>query len=294
MDHFDDIDDIDDRDFRDRFEPDVEDEPFEPTWFSQPHRPHRLRHQVLVDGRLVDSWTEPVEGTDWEHLARDFDARSTCRHPPVPQRPPRHPFEEVLDWLAGLVGGARRLDLLDAAEPVSPGRPPIEDPWELEQYQAVRGLVDSVAAEFFGDDAQPVLRQALTHVWNDSPDLVLRPKSAPRTAGGICWAVARANGWFHPVTNARQKDVQRHLWLKTTISSTGSPVLRALRDLGPRPGPCPPGYPDLLALGHPDLLTASTRLRLVAWRDKATAARDGHVLSSPKAGTAPTSTERLA
>jgi len=210
VDHFDDIDDIDDRDFRDRFEPDVEDEPFEPTWFSQPHRPHRLRHQVLVDGRLVDSWTEPVEGTDWEHLARDFDARSTCRHPPAPQRPPRHPFEEVLDWLAGLVGGTRRLDLLDAAEPVSPGRPPIEDPWELEQYQAVRGLVDSVAAEFFGDVARPVLRQALTHVWNDSPDLVLRPKSAPHTAGGICWAVARANGWFHPATNVRQKDVQRH------------------------------------------------------------------------------------
>jgi len=99
-------------------------------------------------------------------------------------------------------------------------------------------------------------------------------RAAPHAAGGICWAVGRANGWFHPFTNVRQKDVQRHLWLKTTISSAGSPVIRTLRDLGPRAAPSPPDYPDLLALGHPALLTATTRLRLIGWRDKARAARD--------------------
>jgi len=52
--------------------------------------------------------------------------------------------------------------------------------------------------------------------------------------------------------------------------------VRALRDLGPRPGPCPTDYPDLLALGHPDLLTATTLLQVIGWRDKATAARDAY------------------
>lgn len=168
---------------------------------------------MLVDGRLVDSWTEPVEGTRWERHARDFDARRECHHPPPPPAPRRHPFEEVLDWLEGLVGGRQRLDLLDDVPLEVPSRPVLEDPSDGAELEAVERLLDSVAAQFFGDDARPALRQALLHVWNDSPDLVLRAKSAPHAAGGICWAVARANGWFHPHTNVRQKEVQRHLWL---------------------------------------------------------------------------------
>jgi len=42
VDHFDDI---DDRDFRGRLEPDVEEEPFEPTWFS-PDPPKRFRGRL--------------------------------------------------------------------------------------------------------------------------------------------------------------------------------------------------------------------------------------------------------
>ncbi|WP_411285782.1 hypothetical protein [Lapillicoccus sp.] len=236
--------------------------------------PRRLRHQVLVDGRLIDSWTERVEGTRWEHVARQFDAENTCHQELAPIAPRRHPFAEVLDWLEGLVGGPERLDLLDAVVLSAPDRPLIEDPWERDQFDTVEGLLDSVAAAFFADEAQTVLRRALLDVWNDGHDLVLHPKSAPHTAGGICWAVGRANGWFHPFANVRQKDVQRHLWLKTAISSAGSPVIRTLRDLGPRAASSPPDYPDLLALGHPALLTATTRLRLIGWRDKARVARD--------------------
>jgi len=273
VDHFSDI---DDRDTREWLEPDMEDDFRDYAYRDEPYVPRRLRHQVLVDGRLVDSWTEPVEGTRWERHARDFDARHECHHPPPPPPPRRHPFEEVLDWLEGLVGGRHRLDLLDDVPLEVPSRPVLEDPSDGAELEAVERLLDSVAAQFFGDDARPALRQALLHVWNDSPDLVLHAKSAPHAAGGICWAVARANGWFHPHTNVRQKEVQRHLWLTSTISAVGGPVVRALRDLGPRPGPYPTDYPDLLALGHPDLLTATTRLQLIGWRDKATAARDAY------------------
>jgi len=64
--------------------------------------------------------------------------------------------------------------------------------------------------------------------------------------------------------------------------------VRALRDLGPRPGPCPTDYLDLLALGHPDLLTATTLLQVIGWRDKATAARDAY--GPPPADRATTTT----
>ena len=243
---------------------------------GEPDLPHRLRHQVLIDGRLVDSWTTRVEGTRWERVARQFDAESRCHHELAPLPPRRQWFAEVLDWLEGLVGGPERLDLLDAVVLSAPDRPLIEDPWESDQFDTVEGLVDSVAAAFFADGAQMALRRAVLEVWNDSRDLVLHPKSAPHTAGGICWVVGRANGWFHPCTNVRQTDVQRHLWLKTPISSAGGPVVRALRELGPRAGSCPPDYPDLLALGHATLLTTTTRLRLIGWRDRAIAARDAH------------------
>lgn len=272
--------DTDSRFTRDAYVLDRENIPYD-RYFPESSVPPRLRHQVLVDGRLVDSWTERVEGTRWEQVARDFDAESRCPHQLFPSRPLRHPFEEVLDWLEGLVGGPQHLDALDTVALTVPARPVLEDPWQSDQLDAVESLLDSVAVKLFGGDAQPALRQGLLHVWDDSPDLVLHPKSTAHTAGGICWAVGRANGWFHPHTNLRQKDLQRHLWLKTPISSAGGPLLRALRDLGPRPWTCPADYPDLLAVGHADLLTASTRLKLIGWRDKANAARDAYELHSP-------------
>ena len=35
--------------------------------------PDRLTHLVLVDGRLVDVWSEPVAGTRWQEHAERFD-----------------------------------------------------------------------------------------------------------------------------------------------------------------------------------------------------------------------------
>lgn len=212
--------DTDSRFTRDAYVLDRENIPYD-RYFPESSVPPRLRHQVLVDGRLVDSWTERVEGTRWEQVARDFDAESRCPHQLFPSRPLRHPFEEVLDWLEGLVGGPQHLDALDTVALTVPARPVLEDPWQSDQLDAVESLLDSVAVKLFGGDAQPALRQGLLHVWDDSPDLVLHPKSTAHTAGGICWAVGRANGWFHPHTNLRQKDLQRHLWLKTPISSAG-------------------------------------------------------------------------
>ena len=192
MDH---LDDTHDRFVSEWYEPDRDDFGDDSYPYDR-DLPRRLRHQVLVDGRLVDSWTERVEGTRWERVARQFDAENTCHHELAPIAPRRHPFAEVLDWLEGLVGGPERLDLLDAVALSAPDRPLIEDPSERDQFDTVEGLLDSVAAEFFADEAQTVLRRALLDVWNDSHDLAparaTRAPSCrrrrPRTAAGP-WAV---------------------------------------------------------------------------------------------------------
>lgn len=141
--------DTDSRFTRDAYVLDRENIPYD-RYFPESSVPPRLRHQVLVDGRLVDSWTERVEGTRWEQVARDFDAESRCPHQLFPSRPLRHPFEEVLDWLEGLVGGPQHLDALDTVALTVPARPVREDPWQSDQLDAVESLLDSVAVKLFG------------------------------------------------------------------------------------------------------------------------------------------------
>ena len=45
----------------------------------------RLTHLVLVDGRLVDVWSEPVSGSRWQPHADRFDRE---RRPSVLSAPP--------------------------------------------------------------------------------------------------------------------------------------------------------------------------------------------------------------
>lgn len=79
-----------------------------------PDELERLTHLVLVDGRLVDVWSEPVEGTRWQRHANRFDRE---RRPEVvhvePPEPPRPAYEDVLEWLALVVGGRDVLADLD-------------------------------------------------------------------------------------------------------------------------------------------------------------------------------------
>jgi len=102
-----------------------------------------------------------------------------------------------------------------------------------------------------------------------------RPRTQPAVSAGPSRAPT-AGSTPTPTSGRRKCNVTSGS--PPTIPAVGGPVVRALRDLGPRPGPCPcpTDYPDLLALGHPDLLTATTRLQLIGWRDKATAARDAY------------------
>jgi hypothetical protein len=58
--------------------------------------PHeRLRLVAYVDGRLVETWTEPVEASPWAEVARRFDRE--LEKPAAPLPGPT--YERVLSWL---------------------------------------------------------------------------------------------------------------------------------------------------------------------------------------------------
>ena len=252
-------------------------------WFTPHGEPHdaydvdeldRLTHLVLVDGRLVATWSEPVTGTRWQRYADRFD-RELAR--PV-ETPPRPPYQQVLDWLAEVCGGAAAVRALTAEPLVDDGIDlPTETPDQQSRsrLEATAELLDAVAARWFDAEVSFAFRQALLCLWSAEPESVRGARTAAHLAGGICWAVGKANGLFRPQGELTMARVQEALALSSPLSAYGSVVQRALRGFLPaasfplgRPG----GVPDLMALGQVRVLTSPTRERLVRLRDRALAA----------------------
>lgn len=249
---------------------------YPPTW-QGPHD-ERVRHLVMVDGRLVDTWTEPAAGGQWASIARQFDDEKKCVHTPPPP-PVRQPFEQVLDWLDDLVGGRPALEALSTSPLALPPRPAGLRAEEAAAYDEILALLDRVAASRFDQEVRAALHRALAIWWAADQAAVLRAKSPAHAAGGLCWVVGRANGLFGTPSGVTQREVQRQLWLTSNLSSLGGAVRQALRGLSAHPPMRPSQCPDLVSLGHADLLTSATRRTLLAWRDRAVAARDRHVAS---------------
>lgn len=242
-----------------------------------PHdRLDRLTHLVLVDGRLVDTWSEPVEGTRWQTHADRFDRE---RMPAPEPTPP--PWQRALDWLADVCGGPAALALLDTAPLGDDGEAATElptglDPSARDRLQATHELLAAVAERWFDDEMAVAFRRALRRLWDEDPDVVLRARTAAHLAGGICWALGRANGCFHPQGGLRMARVKEALDLQPPLSTPGAAVQRSLVGLRSRVSHWwrPDGAPDLLPLGRPELLTSTTRRALVRLRDRAEHARD--------------------
>jgi hypothetical protein len=233
----------------------------------------RVTHLVFVDGRLVDHWSEPAPGTRWQPYADRFD-RDRRPLPPPPATPP---YERVLRWLDGVCGGrAAVLALTD--EPLDDDRDLPEAPSRQEQHRLaeVAELLDGVASVRFDAETGHALRAALLAVWASDPTVVIHAPTAERAAGAIAWAVAKANALLHPHGTLRVRDLQDGLGLRSSPSTYGRVVERALvgfRDLDAPYGFRPHGLPELLPLGHPELLLGRVRERLVRTRDQALAAQ---------------------
>ena len=251
------------------------------SWRVDPGRLHnRLTHLVLLDGRLIETWSEPVEDTRWQHVAELFDRDQ--ERPAAP--PPRPPHESALDWLDSLVGGRVALEALtDDPLPV----PPLLRVDDLplagrHRVEAVSRALD-VLTDFFDAETGRALKAVLAMLWEEDRDVVLSAKSAAQVAGGICWLVGKANDQFGK-DKVTQQTVQKKLGVTTTISSFGSTVHVALRGLQPTYVERPWSQRDLLATGRAGFLTSTTRRRLIRLRDQAVAARETWLADEERKG----------
>ncbi|GHJ58497.1 hypothetical protein NOK12_10160 [Nocardioides sp. OK12] len=247
---------------------------FREPWLDGPAWDDRLTELVFLDGRLVCHRTGPVAGTEWARLAADRDRERQLPPPP----PPTPLWQDVLDWLGDRVGGERALAALHD-EPLGEA-PDLPDECgsraERQRVEAVAELLDSVAGRFFDAEVATALRTALLTLWRLEPEAVARAATAASCAGGISWAVAKANGLLAPTGGVRVGALKDHLDLRSSPSAYAAPVragLLGFRHLASRHHR-PLGVPDLLDLGHADLLTGATRARLLHLRDRARAARD--------------------
>lgn len=243
--------------------------------YDEEPRLDRVTHLVFVDGRLVDTWHEPATGTQWEAVALRHDREA---QPPPP--PPKAPHERVMEWLVDVCGSRAAVDAL-TAEPL--GDDATDLPTEYaeraagDRMVATAELLDAVAERWFDTESSYAFRHALLALWADDPETVTRAATAAHLAGGIVWAVGKANGLFHPAGPLRVGVVQQDLALRSPMSSYGGTVRAALHGFRRQPidgWGLPGGVPDLVALGRADLLLGVTRARLLRIRDRARAAAE--------------------
>jgi hypothetical protein len=246
-------------------------DPYDSPYRSFDAERDRLTHLVLVDGRLVDVWSEPVIGTRWEQHADRFDRERRSAVSP-PAAPPLH--EQVLTWLDAAVGGREPLLALHTRPLVDGGFEPAPDlrPADRERLAACVDLLDRAAHELRVPEARSVLMTALRVAWTAEPEALLDVGDAARLAGGICWVAAKANGLLGPGGTTTQTGLQHTLGCRIQLSLPGRSVHRLLVGYWPDP-PRPAELPDILLVGRPDLLTAATRRRLLRARDQALAAQ---------------------
>ena len=218
----------------------------------------RLRHLVFLDGRLIETWTEPVEGTAYMAIAEELDrANRPVAQVAYTREPPQPPYEAVLDWLDGVVGGRIALLALD------------DDPFEetpTTEGDDVDDLLTRVADAHFSADFLAATRAALAVVRRDDPDLVGQ-SPAGEIAAGLCWLVGRANGLVGAGTPVSQKALKATLWLSSTPTRRVAPINRACGAGGRGaqaarlPGPARARQPDLSHRGHPEAPDPAARPR---------------------------------
>jgi hypothetical protein len=249
-------------------------------WGHTPSRPlDRLTHLVLVDGRLVDVWSESVTGTRWERFARDFDRDRRLKiEPPVPVH------QRVLEWLDAMVGGRDALMSLDDARADAWFEPDPDLPRsQRELLASVVELIDVAARALHDGESSAVLHAALRELWEVDPEAVLRAGAPARIVGGLCWLVGKANGLFGVGGTITQTHVKDVIGCPTTLSIAGQALRPALAGFWPDPGrPCS-SLPDLLPLGRRSLLTSATRRRLIRFREQALAAQRAVAIESAAA-----------
>ena len=184
-------------------------------------------------------------------------------------------YDEALAWLALVCGSWGALDGL-GVEPLSgdwPDGGPVPALHHPDRVAALDPLVSRVASTCFDAETGVALRRAARLLDQEDPSALDGGRSSELLAGGICWVVGKANGWFGPPAGVAQSRVQHALGLGSSISTSGYAVRRSLGGLASPDSRSPYHLPDLLVLGRPELLVSRTRRTLVQWGDHARGAQ---------------------
>lgn len=228
-----------------------------------PEDEERLRHLVYLDGRLVDVWTEPVEGTVYAAWAARLDRLGRPVEKPAPLSPPH---ERVLRWLDDVVGGRIALLALDDEALAPRSRPPGSDP----VHDRVEDQVAQQCRRRFDEEFRVAVCAALDALWE--LDRAQVQGDGSQVVAGLCWLVGRANGRVGTGTAVTQAVLKSDLGLRVSPGARAARFRERLRDLRPPAPPRPAQCPDLLELGRADVLLSSTRRDLIRLRDRALAA----------------------
>jgi hypothetical protein len=228
----------------------------------------RLSHLVFVDGRLVDAWSERVDDSAYDDVARrhDEDLRPQVVQGPPP--PPRH--VQALAWLDEVAGTREDLVAMTASPVALPRLGDHLDPVADETWFVADELLVDLRESLLPSDLAAPLRACLLMARDRYPELADR-MTAVRLAAGIAWVVGKANAAIGPEGPVTQVRIADHLGT-TALNSCGNQVLGHVRRLGwttRRPWDC--GVPALLAVGRVELLSSSVRRDLVELRDRSLA-----------------------
>lgn len=232
---------------------------------------------VLLGQHLLAVERDPIEGSEYEHEVRELEALGLRWRPEPPkpqvQLPLPPPHEQQLAWLACVVGGDERLAVLDSAL-----LPP--EPLQLDSVPAhLRERVVAIAERFepwvplvLGDEGLTAARRLLVRAVVAEPGLI-RSDRDDIAAGAVVWAVAKGNDLVGQNRPVRASIIQELAGLRSSPGQRGSAFAYALGGVGSRYGLVDWMYrgqrPDVIPLGHPDLLLGRFRHRLMVTRDLA-------------------------
>lgn len=237
-----------------------------------------VTYLVLVDGRVIDHWDEPMRRSPWKGDPRVERTLRPWRGVPV-EKPAKPPWQATIEWLEHLVGGQAALRAL-SAEPLPdeafelPERA-VGDGDLVARFRQASQILDGLADHFFEHEVRTAFRRALAKV---GVDLFTgrQADEALMVAAGICWAVAKANGVVSPVGRVTLKSIAAQLHLSSFPSAKGKEVARLLGTPQPPWVQRPAALMDLEPLSSPELLCSRVRHNIVALRDAAVAA-ESHV-----------------
>ncbi len=246
-------------------------------WHDRTHRTDRLTdtgrlsHLVFVDGRLVDAWSERVEGSAYDDVALSHDEE---RRPTVVQDPPPLPRHVgMLQWLDCVTGGRDELLAMTPSLVAVPRLRDHLDPVADEAWLVADELLTDLREALLPTDLAAPLRECLLLARERLPELAER-MTPDRLAGGIAWVVGKANAAIGPEGPITQIRVADHLGT-TTLNACGAQVLPHVRRLGwVSARPWASSAPPLMAVGRVVLLSATVRRDLVELRDLALADAD--------------------